>query len=275
MSDEEQLERQRARQQRIIDQEQRLINQGKHLEELRKPSPPDPYPAFTKKVNDCNEWIRECKYKVGAKLDDSGLYECLEKKQDELGKCWKKTGDNVSGFVNQTLAKATEGVNNARQAADTYMQDNIYSESMNRQIRNDREKDEKRKEQERDLEEMRRQYPEFTLFVIHAGTGRRATLLVHGNMSFDHLNDRLLKESGFPPFNTVDIPYRGQYVLSEIAGDTLASEGINNNMTIHVYQRLGRGGGTRKRRGKRQKATRKRTTPKRRRKGTRKKRYSK
>ena len=251
-----------------------LESQGALIRKLKEPSAPDPYPAFTKKANECAEnmkyGIELCKYKVR----ESGLYECLAGNKVKLDECLKKTGDNVSDYVNDKWEKTTGMAKYVMKRGDEAVL-NRLPYTLKHDIMSGREKEEERQKQERDLEEMRQEYPEFRLFVKHAGTGRTATLLVPGNMSFDHLNDRLLKDSGFPPFNMVEIPNRGQHVLSDIAGDTLASEGIKNDTQIIVYQRLGRGGGTRKRRGKRQKATRKRTTPKRRRKGTRKKRYSK
>jgi hypothetical protein len=253
-----------------------LESQGALIRKLKEPSAPDPYPAFTKKANECAEnmkyGIELCKYKVR----ESGLYECLEEKKQKLDECWQNTKDNVSDYVNDKWEKTTDMAKHVMERGDEALLNSLpYTEK--HYIVSGRAREEERREHERKLEEMRREYPEFRLFVKHLGTGRRATLLVRGNQTFRDITNKL-EDAEFPLFEKFVIPNYGQYFFSDIADETIASKGIKNDTQIEVFQPYGKGGGTRKkRRGKRQKATRKRITMtrKRRRKGTRKKRHSK
>lgn len=253
-----------------------LREQGARIRELMKPSAPDPYPAFTKKANECSENMKYGFEMCKDKVSKSGLYECLEDKKQKLDECWQNTKDNVSDYVNDQSEKTTEMAKHVMERGDEAFLDSLpYTEKHH--ILSGRAKEEERREHERKLEETHREYPEFRLFVKHLGTGRTATLLVRGNQTFRDITNKL-EDSEFPVFEKFVIPNYGQRFFSDIAEETLASKGIKNDTQIEVFQPYGRGGGTRKkRRGKRQKATRKRITMrrKRRRKGTRKKRYSK
>ena len=257
-----------------------LRAQGAYLQNLLKPSGPEPFPEVNKVLKDCAESMKNgiqlCKYEVGAKVDESGVKECLEEKKEKFDECWQNTKDNVSDYVNDKWEKTTETAKHVMERGDEAFLDSLpYTEKHH--ILSGRAKEEERREHEREQEEMRRQYPEFRLFVKHLGTGRTATLLVRGNQTFRDITNKL-EDSEFPVFEKFVIPNYGQRFLSDIAEETLASKGIKNDTQIEVFQPYGKGGGTRKkRRGKRQKATRKRITMtrKRRRKGTRKKRHSK
>jgi hypothetical protein len=257
-----------------------LRAQGAYLDKLRQPSGPEPFPEVNKVLKDCAESMKNgiqlCKYEVGAKVDESGVKECFEEKKEEFDECWQNTKDNVSDYVNDKWEKTTETAKHVMERGDEALLNSLpYTEKHH--ILSGRAKDEERREHERKLEEMHRQYPEFRLFVKHLGTGRTATLLVRGNQTFRDITNKL-EDAEFPVFEKFVIPNYGQRFFSDIAEETIASKGIKNDTQIEVFQPYGRGGGTRKkRRGKRRKTARKRiaTTRKRRRKGTRKKRYSK
>jgi len=251
-----------------------LESQGALIRKLKEPSAPDPYPAFTKKANECAEnmkyGIELCKYKVG----ESGLYECLEDKKQKLDECWQNTKDNVSDYVNDKWEKTTDMAKHVMERGDEALLNSLpYTEK--HYIVSGRAREEERREHERKLEEMRREYPEMRLFVYGSLSGKKtAQIYIRGNEDIDNLCRKVNDSGNFKEFRKIIINDRAEDIR-DIAGDTLESKHINENSKIMVVEIPG--GGTRKRRGKRQKPTRKRTamTRKRRRKGTRKKRYSK